>query len=488
MKRDGISVLLPTVIVSLSLLGVGVSGAWYSYSMERRVTQAVSADLSVTLATEHFVQQLYNFHRSLNTLAEVRSETCVQSSNASFAEIERSFGDLIAKVDDSPLSVDQYCDNIQRGLANIESRLSPFSGQELSAIEVGEFRDLIELLNTQILDPALELLAEVEAGTTRVAERNNVITERVGLGMLLLGITGGVAGLVFGYGVARYVSQSVIQMSLKIQDITGKYDEAIGTIEISDVESLETVNEALGELARRTAEIVKQLSHSELQAERAEQLSALGKLAAGLAHEIRNPLASMKLLVQSAQEKPMTPRDLGVFEQEILRLEKMLKTFVDFARPPLPDKSLVDLRLAIDQTVSVVRLRAKQQQVTVNWLRPTESFDAVMDANQVQQSLLNLLLNSLDALPAGGNINVSIRKREIDDFAILTVADDGPGIQDDTLPKIFEPFYSTKDKGLGLGLPICKKVVEQHDGTIEVRSGAEGGTEFTIYLPLNKSA
>lgn len=218
-----------------------------------------------------------------------------------------------------------------------------------------------------------------------------------------------------------------------------------------------------------------------------EKSVAVGQLAAGLAHELRNPLASIKLLVQAAREREsaVAGRDLEVLEEEILRLERLLQTFLDYARPPRLEKKPVVLREVIESTVDLVRRRAEPQKVQIDVAcgSPTARIEA--DADQLRQVLLNLLLNAVEALPQGGLVSV-FTESPFDgegSQAVVRIRDNGPGLPPELGPRIFEPFVSTKETGIGLGLSLCRQIVQLHGGTIEAANRHTGGAEFVLRLP-----
>jgi signal transduction histidine kinase len=221
-------------------------------------------------------------------------------------------------------------------------------------------------------------------------------------------------------------------------------------------------------------------------------------MAAGLAHELRNPLMSIRVLVQPGEDGDavhLTGRDLAVLNEEITRLDRSIQAFLDFARPPQLEKRPFDLRPVLEQTLQLVRARADNQGVRLLWQRPAEPVRIEADMGQVRQVLLNLLLNALDAVPQGGTVEVLLerkpgpngraaRGRDGAEWLWLQVTDTGPGLPAKLGPRIFEPFVSTKETGLGLGLSICKRIIEAHDGEIAAASRPEGGAVFSVGLPL----
>ena len=219
-------------------------------------------------------------------------------------------------------------------------------------------------------------------------------------------------------------------------------------------------------------------------------MSALGQLAAGLAHELRNPLTSMKLLVQAAVEAgpdaTLRGRDLAIVADETARLDRSLQTFLDYARPPKLVKEKADIRQVILQTLELVATRTNCQGVSIETELPPRPLIVEADHDQLRQVFLNLALNALDALPHGGTIRVTVvgaGTDSSDGLITVTFADSGPGITTEPVDQIFEPYVSTKETGLGLGLAICRRIVDAHGGQITGGNGPTGGAVFTVGLP-----
>jgi signal transduction histidine kinase len=219
---------------------------------------------------------------------------------------------------------------------------------------------------------------------------------------------------------------------------------------------------------------------------RAEQMMAIGQVAAGVAHELRNPLTSIKGLVQvnlrELGERGLPFEDLEVIEHEIRRMERTLQTFLDFARPPQPNRRFQGIAALVERVLTLVGGRARKQHVEVQFLRPAAPASAEVDGDQIQQLLLNLVLNALDAMPQGGSIEVDLRPPR-DGFIEIYVRDTGPGIASHILPKVFETFVSSKETGVGLGLPLSRRIAEDHGGTLTAYNLPSEGACFLLRLP-----
>ncbi|HEX4386935.1 MAG TPA: ATP-binding protein [Myxococcales bacterium] len=231
-----------------------------------------------------------------------------------------------------------------------------------------------------------------------------------------------------------------------------------------------------------------ELRRMEEEVRRADRLAALGKLSAGLAHEIRNPLASMcgsvALLGKSPGLGEKERRLLQIVFREGERLEVLVSEFLAFARPAEPRMAPIELGELLDDTLAVFQLDAKAASLDVSVDSPQAQVRVLADAGQLRQVLWNLLSNAAEAAGAGGTVRARLRQAE--SMAVLEVEDSGPGIPQPDLQRIFDPFFTTKESGTGLGLAIVHRIVEAHGGQLSVES-APGKTRFSIALPAQAS-
>ncbi len=231
-----------------------------------------------------------------------------------------------------------------------------------------------------------------------------------------------------------------------------------------------------------------------------DRLAALGQMAAGLAHEIRNPLGSIKGAAQYLQplegQKPdaSTREFLDIIVEEVDRLNKIVSQFLDYARPYRGDQAPLDVNDVVRKTLNLIERERSGSKVEVA-MNLKEGLPMVRaDAQQLRQVMLNLALNAFDAMAEGGRLQVSTglrrstRRGAAAAFLEIRFRDDGVGIPPADLRNLFVPFFTTKEKGTGLGLAISQRIIENHGGTIEVRSQPGSGATFTILLPIDADA
>jgi two-component system NtrC family sensor kinase len=265
-----------------------------------------------------------------------------------------------------------------------------------------------------------------------------------------------------------------------------------------------TADHELGDLAKAFNDMTRRLAETQRQLNQADKLASVGRLAAGIAHEINNPLTGVltyaSLLGKRCDGDTQTREDLDVIVRETKRCRGIIKELLDFARPSSPARKPADLNEVVRRSVAVVTNQLSVNHVDLALDLAEDLPLAYADANQIQQVVVNLLINSGDAIgPDGGRIRIvtgtaavmPVEKaaihwdREARTMVELRVEDNGSGIAPEHLAHIFEPFYSSKgSRGTGLGLAVSWGIIEGHEGTIDVESELGRGTRFTIRLPL----
>ncbi|TET35416.1 MAG: HAMP domain-containing protein [Planctomycetota bacterium] len=237
------------------------------------------------------------------------------------------------------------------------------------------------------------------------------------------------------------------------------------------------------DLANAFNAMLERLRSSESQLVEGEKMAAIGSIATGMAHEIRNPLSSIRMTVQlllRRTEDEKIKSELELILREIERLSFTLSELLIFARPPRPGLAGTDVARLVDETLGILRPQFEHHDVEVDRDYAADLPPVALDHNHFKQVLMNLMINSIEAMPGGGGIAISMSV-ENGDFT-FRMRDTGEGVPPELGDRIFDPFFTTKGGGSGLGLAVTKIIVESHDGTIQYSSDS-GGTEFTIRIP-----
>lgn len=288
--------------------------------------------------------------------------------------------------------------------------------------------------------------------------------------LFLLPATGGL-----WFMISREVLRPLEQMRKETLEERGSLGQVAATMR----ELREAVNRTQAELDESN----RNLRH-------VEKLAMVGKLAAGVAHSVRNPLTSVKLRLFSL-ERSLTPdqrrqEDFTVIGEAIRHVDGIVSSFLEFSRRPNLKLEQVSPSDMVDASLRLIENRLAAFPVTLTVERSSILPDVNADPEQLREALLNILLNACEAMDYAGELRVEevlLTRPGGALFAGIRVSDTGPGIPPDILADLFTPFFSTKEQGTGLGLPIAKGILEEHGGDIEVTSSAQGAS-FTLLLPL----
>jgi len=240
-------------------------------------------------------------------------------------------------------------------------------------------------------------------------------------------------------------------------------------------------------VAEELAEANRNLREAEAAVRRSERLAALGQLSAGLAHELRNPLGTMRASAEMltkyvAADNELAREMAGFIACEVDRTNSLVTRFLEFARPLKLKPAVVDITEVLDRAVALVERDAPRYHVTFYKNYSPDLAPFPLDAELMERVFYNLLLNAAQASAEEGAITV--KTRAVDGTAEVAVIDRGPGVDPKIMEQIFNPFFTTKPDGVGLGLAIVSKIVDEHGGRITVESEPAKGTVFRVYLPI----
>jgi two-component system, NtrC family, sensor histidine kinase HydH len=491
--------LAPTVLVSLALVAACIFGLFYLNDLHVEASDVLSENEKSTRAA----MQLETSTRALIHL--LREHTGSDFS----AKVTEQFQQVEACLNEAQLLANwepekELVKRIARGLESFEQERNRLIASEGKLLSSDDRQRLAGILQEQVLAPSTDLQKYNSIQIEESDHRNRRIIRTLQWGLVILGIGVPLSGLVLGFAMARSLRHSIYQLSVGIQDAAGKLNRTLGSVTLEEESELPDLHRRVQGIVAEIERVVDQLQQREREVLRAEQLAAVGQVAAGVAHELRNPLTSVKMLVQTGLEgnapSGLAPEDLTVMENEIRRMEQCIQVFLDFARPPTPERRETDLTSVLRRALALVEGRARRQKVDIHVKIADGPLTVRIDPEQIHQVFVNLLLNALEALPQGGNIEIAIRmdsKMRSDGAAgevngsapaafqrvSVQIRDNGPGIEPRVRKRLFEPFVSSKETGLGLGLSICKRLIEDHGGVIRGDNRPEGGAEFAFTLP-----
>lgn len=288
--------------------------------------------------------------------------------------------------------------------------------------------------------------------------------------------------------VLRTISRPLQRITLAAVKVTdGEYGTEVDLRKSNDEIGL--LADSFNEMSRKMASDIEELQRLNAQLIRTEKLAAMGTLAAGVAHEVNNPLASISSLIQMMQARDDLPEDtldkLKLISSQIRRITQVTNDMTNFARARPAARTSADINKIVNTSLRLASFDSSFQDLTIE-TDLAEALDPITaDADQLQQVVLNLLLNARDAMPSGGSL--SIGTSQADGEIAITIADTGEGIADEAMPHIFDPFYSTKPagKGTGLGLAVCYGIVTAHGGRIDLAPNQPTGSVFTVLLPVD---
>jgi signal transduction histidine kinase len=359
----------------------------------------------------------------------------------------------------------------RRDLARLASRLD-----DVAAVAARSGTSAEDLL-PHFIDDVRKLGKELRTGSLRAAEDIVTLEQRAVDAALLLG---GV-GLLFAFGAALFMLRTlrplrVLRLHAR-QIAGGDYGRRI----------VVPSRDEIGDLAREFDAMGRAIEERERRLIRSERLATVGRMAAQITHEIRNPLASLGLYVELLGDELRADDDearrlVASIGNEIDRLSEITETYLRFVRLPRPKLEREDLGAIATAVMEFARAELSKSGIALELSVAAGLPEVGADENQIRQALLNLVRNAREAMPSGGTLRVEVAAGAPGQVR-LAITDTGPGIAPEHLGKIFDPFFSTKEKGTGLGLALVQQIVAEHGGRIEVASPPGGGTQFTIGLP-----
>jgi signal transduction histidine kinase len=290
-----------------------------------------------------------------------------------------------------------------------------------------------------------------------------------------------------------------------INDPLGKIMETINYLEKGDLEKRVAIkrNDIIGKLAEKINQMAAKRKEASIELEKfhhmqmmkASQMASVGEMASCIAHDIKNPLACMSSALQVIDREMENGNENKMIIREVIdqigRMDHSVKRILEYAKPEIAQKSVVDVDEILDHTLSLISQFASMKHITVDFAKGPGAKKSYGDIKQLEQLFLNVSLNGIEAMGPEGILTISSHVKNEDGerdhkFIEVDIQDSGCGIKEEDLPLIFNPLFTTKEKGTGLGLSISAKILEEHNGFSDIESAWGQGTNFKIYLPLRE--
>lgn len=458
--------------------------SWYINRLQADLTRAVRQDAVGMVAATDIQVRLR--HLRVHSLVLITDNTIdrrkiVQDDLKAVEQALTALEQTIATGDDVPLvkeirhDYDEYRDRL-------ELDKSPLSIKQVSDVAIWSDAHHME----DLLVLCQRLADRQQERMNNSLERSEDQTAWAGRILLCLGLVGILSGLLSGYMTARTFTRRVGQLSIRVQAVQAQLDQEVGAMTVQGSVHFEDLDEQLGQVVDRVSAVCRRLQDQERDLLRAEQLAAVGQLAAGVAHEVRNPLTGVKLLLQAAVRDqvptPLTPERLHLLLQEIARVERTVQGLMDFAASSPGDRIPQDIRPIIEAAVPVAQSRAEAKSVGVVLKSGHKPLCAKVNCDQLLSVITNLLFNAIDASSIGGEVLIAIESAHGGTIRV-EVTDSGTGIDRAVSDRLFTPFTTTKPTGTGLGLTVARRIAREHGGDLTATNRIGGGACFTLTLP-----
>ena len=481
--RAKVSLILAAMVI-ITISG-GLFLVWYTYKMEGilasiadhyLLSYETAEGLEIALANQKGFVSYYlidgdaDWLRQLGIYRQIFSDRLKDAYN--FAEEAQE----MKAVQNIETKYKQYI-NAKDRVINFYKNGKKEEGAKLHKSVRNDFFIILELCE-QYKAVQIKKIANVKDSSRSQAEKFRVIAGAAVLAGVFLAV---LLSFVLIYSILEPIRNLTVRA-----DREGKGDQADNEIKALS----KSINGLIQDADQTYSELIKSREHL-LQA---EKLALVGKLAAGVAHSIRNPFTSVKMrlfsLSRSLELSPYQKEDFDVISEEIRHIDTIVQNFLEFSRRPKLKMQTISPSTVVDLAIQLLEHRLKSYDVKVKVMRDKLLPEIQVDPEQLKEVIVNLIVNACEAMEKGGLIVINeetIKNEKGEFFAIIRVKDNGPGIPEEIIEKILQPFFTTKEEGTGLGLSIATKIVEEHDGKLEVNSREGEGATFIITLPLRES-
>lgn len=474
--------IAPTLIVAGLWMVVSPGTTYFIFWLDQSYQHALTRNLTAIHASGEVREdawRLLSYANSANHETDEFLRTLPEMTRR-VDEALRQLRTVATSAEEKPL-----IDRLETHWHDFVAQVNPPAGATIR----GDFADRYHKLrdNARAINATANEIRQVNERLWLSSERQRdhwkgmVVTSR-----FVIAFVGPAIGIALGWWISQRVHRSISQINIILKDANVEWEQSLAKLRLSGREDLTALRQRVERVVERLREVSIELDSARRDSVRSERLAAVGELAAGVAHELRNPLTSVKLLLQNAAQQPhatkLNDEETCVVLDEISRMENTIQGLLDFSRPPSPQRQRHDFRDTLHRGFNLVQGRAKQHQVQIQTILSDQPLMVDGDPEQLHQVCVNLLINGIEA-DSGGNLEIQAEENHEDQTIHVRFRDFGPGIPQHVLSHLFEPFVSTKERGTGLGLAISRRIVIQHGGSLTAENHRDGGALFTIELP-----
>lgn len=482
-------VTLLILIVSINCAGV-VFTLWFTHHIEK-LDHQTSSTIEALITTEHLMESLI-MQKGYATYYFLSSDPeWIEKLDNYHEEFNKALKNIRVIIS-QPNSISQGNPNFTETLDHLESLYIRYSNRRDQVLELYRLGKRNEGSSLhwevrkefhEILDQAKKLQAKLEYHLKEGRILQHTHIKNLTLLAWLAMPTSLMLGTLLSFVLFRELLWPLKRLA---------YDAQMAG-DVGGTDEIQALHKRLTSLMESVSEVSSKLEESREHLAQSEKMALVGKLAAGVAHSVRNPLTSVKMrlfsLERSLRLTPTQREDFEVISEEIRHIDTIMGNFLEFARPPRLKMQKATLSDITDGALQLLHHRIESYGVSIHVHRTVRLPETFLDPDQMKEALVNVILNACEAMVNGGRLDIFEEVGTIEphgQVVLVKVRDAGPGIPSEIHEKIFEPFFSTKDEGSGLGLSIVKRVVEDHEGWVHVHSVIGHGTTFVIGLPLKE--
>ena len=485
-RKISLRVRIYAILIALVMITMagGIVTVWYTYQMEHLLTAVTEKDLAAFQTAEALVVALAN-QKGFVSYYFIEGDAEWLRQLGEYRQIfKERLNDALQLAENEPekKALFQIKDQYSCYIA-VKDRVIWFyqeGRREAGSVLHRQARDLfftVLKLCEKYKDIHKERIVQAKSASQDQAARLRIIAATAVSISFMLGV---LLAFVLGYQILSPVRRLIAETGRK-GNIDAAGDE-VKALSHSVRGLIQDVDQTQSELEKSRGSLLQ-----------AEKMAMVGKLAAGMAHSIRNPFTSMKMrlfsLNRSLKLTDTQKEDFDVISEEIRRIDTIVQNFLEFSRPPKLTLQSISPSIIVDQTLQLLKYRLKSYDVSVTIEREQTLPEIDADPLQLKEVFVNLVVNACEAMERGGSI--LIREQEMitpsdGRIAVIRVSDNGPGIPESIRDKVLLPFFTTKEEGTGLGLSIAVRIIAEHHGRIDIESNQGGGAAFVISLPLKE--